>query len=157
MRTQLALCAAFALILPALAAGQEANAPAAKAGEVTVIGCLQREADFRSITRGRGGVPGSGVGVAGAYVLSGALPSDTSRNSRMRPRAANQGDTAHPVGTSGTGTHYNLTGTLDENRLRDVGRLVEIVGTVEQPASSDALPRLTITAWHSVGDLCPPK
>ena len=157
MRAQLTCASVLALLLPVAAAAQEAPAPAAKANEVTVIGCLQREADFRAINNsGRGGVLGSGVGVSDEYVLSDARPADTNRNSRMRPRAAAPAE-PEAVGTSGATRHYSLTGALEDNLLRDVGRLVEIVGTVEEPAERDRLPRLTISVWHPVGDFCPAK
>ncbi|MGE0443892.1 MAG: hypothetical protein AB7P99_01590 [Vicinamibacterales bacterium] len=149
------------LLLPSAASAQtpaSQGAPAAAAHEVTVIGCLQREADFRAVTNaGRGGVLGSGIGVNDEYVLTDARPADTNRNSRMRPRAAAPSE-AGAVGTSGSSVvHYSLTGKLEDNLLRDVGRLVEVVGTVEQPADSAALPRLTINVWHPVGDFCPQR
>jgi hypothetical protein len=163
MRAQLTIASVLALLLPSGVLAQDAAAPAAKATEVTVIGCLQREADFRALTdAGRGGVLGSGVGVNDEYVLADARPADTNRNSRMRPRAAAP-SAPGAVGTSGTsdpsskGQHYSLTGNLEDNLLRDVGRLVEIVGTVEEPTESDRLPRLTISVWHPVGDFCPVK
>lgn len=161
MRAQLTLASVLVLWLP-VAAAQEAPATAAqasgaKANEVTVIGCLQREADFRAITSsGRGGVLGSGVGVNDEYVLSDARPADTNRNSRMRPRASAPSESA-AVGTSGNARHFSLTGKLEDNLLRDVGRLVEVVGTVEEATDSDRLPRLTISVWHPVGDFCPAK
>ena len=162
MRAQLTI-ASLLVLLPSGVLAQDAAAPAATANEVTVIGCLQREADFRAINNsGRGGVLGSGVGVNDEYVLADARPADTNRNSRMRPRAAAP-SAPGAVGTSGTsGTsdsarHYSLTGTLEDNLLRDVGRLVEIVGTVEESTESERLPRLTISVWHPVGDFCPVK
>lgn len=159
MRPQLALATALTLLLPLAATAQTPTpqtAPAVAANEVTVIGCLQREADFRAVNNaGRGGVLGSGIGVNDEYVLTDARPADTNRNSRMRPRAAASSESG-TVGTSGSGAvHYSLTGKLEDNLLRDVGRLVEVVGTVEQPADSANLPRLTINVWHPVGDFCP--
>jgi hypothetical protein len=160
MRAQLTIASLLAVLLPSGVLAQDAAAPAAKANEVTVIGCLQRETDFRAINNsGRGGVLGSGVGVNDEYVLADARPADTNRNSRMRPRAAAP-SAPGAVGTSGTSDsarHYSLTGNLEDNLLRDVGRLVEIVGTVEESTESERLPRLTISVWHPVGDFCPVK
>jgi hypothetical protein len=158
MRARLALFAVLTLF-PAASSPAQTQPPStpgssSAANEVAVIGCLQREADFRALTdAGRGGVLGSGVGVGNEYVLSDAVPADTHRNSRMRPRPAEP----NAVGTSGSTRHYSLTGKLEENLLRDVGRMVEIVGTVEEPSESDRLPRLTINVWHPVGDFCPQK
>ena len=76
--------------------------------QVTVTGCVQREADYRRARdAGRGGVVGTGVGAGNEFVLanasmSGAAPTGT-------------------AGTSSTGTAYELTGK-NEGQVQQVRR-----------------------------------
>lgn len=150
MKHRIALGTAVLALLLAAGLNAQAQAPAAKPGEVTVIGYLQREADFRRITSsGRGGTLGTGAGQSNEYVLSNAMAPGSA------PICANSRRTNGPVpvATSGTaGKHYLLTGKLEDNLLRDVGRLVEVVGIVENGKSAADLAQLTITVWHPVGD-----
>ncbi len=153
MKHRMALGTAVLALLLSAGLNAQAQAPAAKPGEVTVIGCLQREADFRRITNsGRGGTLGTGVGQGNEYVLSNAMAPDAAPIRANTRRANGQA----PVATSGAAAkHYMLTGKLEDNMLRDVGRMVEVVGTVENGKSAADLARLTITVWHPVGDYCP--
>jgi hypothetical protein len=130
---------AFAVIgLPAAAQAQ-----ATQGSEVTVIGCVEMERDYRARKEsGRGGVLGSGVGVGNEFVLSNAKPV--------------QGRNRQAVGTSGApGTDYELTGKLERDFLRHVGRQVEVIGTIDKGPNN--LERITVTLWHPVGDYCPTK
>jgi hypothetical protein len=125
----------LALTWPAAAA--QSQAPREK--EVTVIGCVELERDYRARKQaGRGGVLGSGVGVGNEFVLSGARP----------PQAGSRS-----AGTSGA-TDYEITGRLEKDFLRHVGREVEVVGTVE--TNDEGLQRINVSLWHPVGDYCRP-
>jgi hypothetical protein len=106
--------------------------------EVTLIGCVELERDYRARKdTGRGGVLGSGVGVGNEFVLSNAKPGRTRRG----------GPTA-PAGD------YELTGRHERDFLRHVGRQVEVVGILEK--SDDGIDRIDVSLWHPVGDYCPP-
>lgn len=107
-------------------------------GEVALIGCLQREADYRAVNnQGPGGALGTKIGTGNEYVLV----------------------KASPVGASATGSSsaiaardFSLTGRLEKDLAREVGRMVEVVGTIKE---DEGLPRLTVSLSHAVGDFCP--
>jgi hypothetical protein len=118
--------------VPAAAQGQTA-----KQNEVALVGCVELERDYRARKEaGRGGVLGTGVGVGNEFVLSMAKP------------AAGRGR-----GAQGAPGDYELTGRLERDFLRHVGRQVEVVGTIEK--SADGIDRINVTLWHPVGDYCP--
>lgn len=121
-----------------------AQAPAAtRQGEVTLIGCVELERDYRARKEsGRGGVLGSGVGVGNEFILSMAKPA-----SGRRGQAAGAG--------SGPGTDYQLTGKLEKDFLRYVGRQVEVIGIVDKGDGN--MERINVSLWHPVGDYCPAK
>lgn len=142
MKTHLSLAlAALTLLLP-LAAGAQ-NAPPLRPAEVAVIGCLMREADYRALRKDDGkGLLGA-LGQGDEYVLADARPANA-------PRRA--------VGTSGQqATDYSLTGKLEDHMVRDIGRMVEVVGLARKGEKEGDLSRLTITVWHPVDDFCPAK
>jgi hypothetical protein len=115
-----------------------AQAQAAQENEVALVGCVELERDYRARKEaGRGGVLGTGVGVGNEFVLSTAKPAPA------RVRAAQ----AAPAGD------YEITGRLEKDFLRHVGRQVEVVGTIEKNA--DGIDRINVTLWHPVGDYCP--
>ena len=88
--------------------------------QVTVSGCIQREADFRRARdAGRGGVAGTGVGVGNEFVLI---------NASMSPAVAAPGS---PAGTSGAGMAYELTGSNEKQAEQFVGQRVEISGKLK--------------------------
>lgn len=129
------------------AAAKKAPAPTAK--EVNLIGCVEFESDYRKrMVAGRGGTFGSGVGASDEFVLTNTRPTE----SKAKPGAG--------------GGVYTLTGPMEKNLKRDVGRQVTIVGTIENAGKPDTgatvtdvsdLPRIAITTWHPVGDFCPAK
>jgi hypothetical protein len=115
-----------------------AQTPASKESEVTLVGCVELERDYRARKEsGRGGVLGSGVGVGNEFVLSSAKPP------QGRSRAA---------GAQAAAGDYELTGRLEKDFLRHVGRQVEVIGTIEKGEEID---RINVTLWHPVGDYCP--
>ena len=139
--------------------GGPASATATQ-NEVTLIGCVEFEQDYRKrMAAGRGGVLGSGVGATDEFVLTNVRPaaSEIGTSGRGASRGAMPG--------AGGGV-YTLTGTQEQNLKRDVGRQVEVVGVIENAGKPSTgaeltdisdLPRIAIKTWHPVGDFCPAK
>ena len=97
--------------------------------QVTVVGCLVRESDFRKATdAGKGGVAGTGVGAGNEYVLTNA--------------SAATGAPGSPVATAGTGPSaaYELTGSSEGQAKEFVGKRVEISGKVKAAEVSAGRP-----------------
>ena len=105
---------------PATAAPQEQ--------QVTVVGCVVREADYRRARdAGKGGVAGTGVGAGNEFVLTSAS---------MASEAP-----APAVGTAGAGTTaYELTGSNETQVEKFVGQRVEIAGKLKAADVSAAGP-----------------
>ena len=146
MRTRWMGCgAALVVVVVASAAPQAQEKP--PANEIAVIGCVELERDYRARKEsGKGGVLGSGVGVGNEFVLTNA----------RRIAAPGRGRGA-ALGTSGTpGIDYSLTGRLERELLRSVGRQIEVVGVIED-GKQDDLQVLEINLWHPVSDFCPNK
>ena len=156
-----------------VATAQSANPPArpaaqgaAKAGanEVTLIGCVEFESDYRQrMAAGRGGVLGSGVGASDEFMLTNARPATADVGTTG---AARGGGRAAAAGPGAGGGVYTLTGPQEKNLKRDVGRQVTVVGTIENAGKRSTgadvtdisdLPRIAISTWHPVGDFCPAK
>jgi hypothetical protein len=103
-----------------------AAAPSAQAEQVTLVGCIQTEADYRrAMDKGRGGAVGTGVGVGNEFVLTNAA----SAVQGLNPKAA-------------TDTAYELTGENEGKVKEFVGKRVEISGTLK-PAEATASGRPT--------------
>ncbi len=142
---------------PAAARGRVGVAPVPN--EVTVIGCVELETDYRKrMTAGRGGVLGSGVGAADEFVITNIRPSASDS-----PRGTAGGGSRGAAATSGGGV-YSLTGPLEANLKREINRQVQVVGVIENAGKSSTgadakdisdLPRIVITTWHPVADFCP--
>jgi len=95
--------------------------------QVTVTGCIQREADYRKATgAGQGGVAGTGVGSANEFVLANASMSG----------GANTGTTGTAGSTSNTA--YELTGPNEGRAATYVGKRVEIMGTLKPTETAPA-------------------
>jgi hypothetical protein len=144
-------CAAF--VLAALPVSAQ-NPQTKKQPELTLIGCVELEKDYRArMDAGKGGPLGSGVGTANEFILTFAKPAPT-------PASKASGGA---VATAGTAGDYSLTGKLEPELTRYVGRQIEVVGVVEtidahrSATEAKELPRLTINTWHPVGDFCPNK
>jgi hypothetical protein len=143
MKTQLALFTILTLLPAAGVGAQNAPAQPARPGEVSVIGCLMREADYRELRKEKKNLLDA-LGQGNEYVLTDA-----------RPVAGNRAR-QDSVGTSGSEARdYSLTGKLEEHVANDVGRMVEVVGRVDNVRSE--VPKLSISVWHPVGDFCPAK
>ena len=94
--------------------------------QVTITGCVQREADYRRATdAGKGGL-GTGVGTGNEYILA---------NATMSPAPASTSGT--PSGSSTASQAYELTGKNEGQATPFVGKRVEIVGMLK-PAEAGA-------------------
>jgi hypothetical protein len=101
-------------------AAQEIKAPAQ---QVTIVGCVHKEADYRRARNlGKGGALGTGVGAGDEFVLINAstLPAAITE-------PAPTGTTGAPVGTE----EYEVTGKNEERLESFVGKRVEITGTLK--------------------------
>jgi len=181
MRNQLGACAAiltFALVSVAAqeksqsptpnSQTQKAQSPEAKAqsptpkaqaaakGEITLIGCVEQEKDYRArLDAKKGGPLASGAGQKNEFVLSSST-SAPANGSDKTPKEA--------VATAGLSGDYLLGGKPESELSKYVNRQVEVIGVVEEFRANknakedrDRLPRLTISRWHPVGDYCPAK
>lgn len=87
---------------------------------VTLVGCIQREADYRKVhERGRGGVVGTGLGSGDEFVLINASPAAAA------PGAVDCSSTASTEA-------YELTGSREGDLKAFVGRAVQITGTMKK-------------------------
>jgi hypothetical protein len=84
--------------------------------QVTLIGCVQREADYRQAQdKGRGGAAGTGIGVRDEFVLA---------NASMAAQGLNpDAPAADPA--------YELTGPNEEKVKEFVGKRVQIIGKLK--------------------------
>jgi hypothetical protein len=112
------------------AQGQAAPTTAApQEQQVTIVGCVVREADYRKAAdAGKGGVAGTGVGAGNEYVLTNASMST--------------GASGSPVGTAGTAptAAYELTGSNEAQAKEFIGKRVEISGMLKAAEVSAAGP-----------------
>jgi hypothetical protein len=129
-------CVATVLTFGIVGFGQEPTQPPAQPGrtsadqQVTITGCIQREADYRQARdAGRGGVAGTGVGAGNEFVLTNASMSTSST-----PGAKPGAEPASPTGTAGSAAAaiaYELTGPNEGQVGQYVGRRVEISGKLK--------------------------
>ncbi len=87
-----------------------------QAEQVTLLGCIQSEADYRRAQdKNRGGVAGTGVGVGNEFILTNA----SMATQGLSPTAP----AADPA--------YELTGPNEGKVKEFVGKRVEIIGTLK--------------------------
>ena len=118
----------LAMSAQATAQGQSSTTPAAsQEQQVTVVGCVVRESDYRKARdAGKGGVAGTGVGVGNEFLLT---------------NASMAGASAPAVGTAGTASgEYELTGANEKQAEQFVGKRVEISGKLKAADVSAAGP-----------------
>lgn len=140
----------------ALALSAVPAAAQSKPKEITMIGCVETEKDYRAALNAKKGGPlASGAGQSNEFVLV---------KSTAAPKNGEKQTTSEAVATAGLQGDYLLTGKSEDELKRYIGRQVEVVGSVEPFRANrnatedrDRLPRLTITNWHPVGDFCPAK
>ena len=123
--------AVLAMAIAAFAQEPQSSRPATEAQTakqtataVTVVGCVQREADYRKANdAGRGGVAATGVGQGNEYVLVNA-----SKVSAGAAAPAGKADCA----STAAGEAYELTGNRERELEKFVGRHVEISGMLKE-------------------------
>jgi hypothetical protein len=110
-------------------------APAPQTGSaagqtVTVVGCIQREEDYRKAQNlGKGGAAGTGVGAGNEFVLANAT------------MGAASGAAGAATGTTGVaGSAYELTGPNEGKTSQFVGKRVEITGMLKPAETSGGAP-----------------
>ena len=147
--------------------------PTAQAGTqpetpITLVGCIQREADYRrEKDKGRGGAVGTGTGAGNEYVL---INASTATVGTPAPSSA------EPCAPGGTGEAYELTGNRERDLERFVGRRIEITGMLKKhetagttgtgapkptggldPMGQDLqLPEVNVTSFKEVAATRPP-
>ena len=138
---------------PPAAEVQQSVARAPAEGSVTLVGCVQREADYRRAHNvGRGAAAGTGVGVGNEFVLVGA---STAIAGATPPDAPTTGAPPAEPGSVGTasmaGAAYQLTGPAEGQLEQHVGRRVHIVGKMKSGSTtmSDKAPTVTATVTES--------
>lgn len=93
--------------------------PAAQAGaeqQVVLVGCIQKESDFRQARdKGRGGAAGTGIGTGDEFVLT---------NASMATQALK------PAATISE-TEFELTGSGEEKVKEFIGKRVQITGKLK--------------------------
>ena len=96
-RVSSSMCAAGLLTLCTVAFAQAGGQPqkpqpgagTAPGGEITVTGCIQREADYRQAQdAGKGGAAGTGVGAGNEFILSNASAEEPDRDAADRSAPA---------------------------------------------------------------------
>lgn len=134
MPTKLVVFAAgLVLVLAALPAPAQEPVITSQS-EVTLLGCVERESDYRA----RLNTPLGGVITESDVVLT---------------RAVADGSPATPE----LAGDYSLTGVLEPQLLNDVGQRVKIVGFIEDmathitPRNTTTLRRLFIKVWQPAG------
>lgn len=144
--TLLGLTTAMAMH-PTPALGQQQAQRRTSTEVVTLVGCVEREADYRKrVNDGKGGALGTGVGVDNEYVLTDVRTADAI--------AKNQ-----EVGTNGAAAVYSVTGRLEKELKASVGQPVEVLGFVERAGANGSdvsdLPKINVNVWHPAAGVCP--
>jgi hypothetical protein len=136
--------------------------------QVTISGCIVREADFRRTQdAGRGGVAGTGVGQGNEFVLANAMMG-TGAAAGGAVGTAGAGAAGASATAGGTTMAFELTGSGEGQAAEHVGRRVEVTGmlkaatgggpTANAPLSNDLeLRELDVTSVRaSASGTCAP-
>lgn len=126
----------IAVALVAQSPPQSAQAPSAmgtaQEQQVTLVGCVQREADYRRARdAGKGGAAGTGIGAGNEFVLVNASAS----------KSPTPGATAGTTGTAGAAggsvpAAYELTGPNESQAAQYIGKRAEITGKLKAAETS---------------------
>jgi hypothetical protein len=155
-----------------------ATTPGQSAGQMTITGCVQTEADYRSTAgAGAGGVASTGIGAANEFILtrvmtgaSSATASSGANTDRGATAATAGGGATSTTGTAGsatTGATYELSGPGEAQAANHVGKRVEVIGkmkvgqtagggpTANVPLSRDLkLPEFEVTSVREASGTC---
>ena len=130
---------------------EQPNRPATQAAQgaqqVTIVGCVQSEADYRRARNaGKGGVAGTGVGAGNEFVLidaSMANAAGAGASGGAAQAGASGSAEGRPTGTAGasaTMSAYEMTGAGEGQLASHVGKRVEIMGTFKAAETGAAGP-----------------
>jgi hypothetical protein len=113
---------------------------------ITLVGCIQREADYRRATdAGRGGIATTGAGLGNEYVLVNASSAGASANT----------DATADCSAATGGEAYELTGKAERDLERHVGKRVELVGMLKRSDSNAPVGTSGTTADRPSGGFDP--
>jgi hypothetical protein len=117
--------AAFAQTSQPTSSSAQAKSDDQSGTPITLVGCIQREADYRrAADAGRGGVAATGVGLGNEYVLVNAASAGTASGST--------GNAAADCSAATGGQAYELSGKGEGDLERYVGKRVELVGMLKR-------------------------
>jgi len=112
----------------------------APAERVTIIGCVQKEADYRrGNDAGRGGVVGTGLGTGNEFVLVNATAGGTVMPSAVGTSGSTAASTIREAAENAT-MSYELSGPQESKLEAYAGRRVEITGMLKAQAVGPAGP-----------------
>jgi hypothetical protein len=110
---------------------------------VTIVGCIQSEAEYRKAHNlGRGGAVGTGVGAGNEFVLANAsmAPASSGGAAGVTPPAGGTSPRGTATGTTGAAEAYELTGANEGKASQFVGKRVEIAGMLKPAETAGAAP-----------------
>jgi hypothetical protein len=107
----------------------------AEAQQVTLVGCVQSEADYRKAhDLGRGGAVGTGAGVGNEFVLTNASATGGAMAGSPTGTGTATGTAGTATGTSGASATaaFEITGENESKLAQYVGQRVEITGKLKK-------------------------
>lgn len=109
--------------------------------QLTVRGCVRREAEYLGVEGRREGLAGTGIGADDEFMLIDATlaPGATVPAATTKRRST--------TGTSGATAAYSLTGKREDELEAYLGKRVEIVGLLEDDT-------IDVTSFRSVAGTC---
>ena len=113
------------------------------AQQVTIVGCVQREADYRRANNlGRGGAVGTGAGVTNEFVVINASMAGGASAGAMTGTATGTATgttgTAGASPAAGAGQAYEVSGENESQLEQYVGKRVEIVAKMKAAETGPA-------------------
>jgi hypothetical protein len=100
-----------------------ATATAPSQAPVTIVGCIEKESDYRAARdQGRGGVAGTGVGAGNEFVLT---------NASMANSTGAVGTSGSTGSASSMTMSYELSGSGEGQAAAFVGKRVEVMGRLK--------------------------
>ena len=119
--------AAFAQTSQPTPSSAQANNDTQAGTPITLVGCIQRDTDYRRANdSGRGGVAATGAGLGNEYVLVNASSAGT----------GSTGPASADCSAATGGTAYELTGKGEPDLERFVGKRIELVGMLKRGSSN---------------------
>lgn len=115
--------------------------------QMTLVGCVQRESDYRAAhSAGSGGAAGTGVGAGNEFVLVNATISPgAAAGAAAATGSATQTGATGTSGSTAMGEAYELTGSGEGEVATFVGRRVEITGHLKSGSDAAKAPGATGT------------